>query len=83
MIVSDQETVVIRLQKPELYDFSKASETRPKLLGHTFECLWTTTVVGELVRRGLFQSELALAGALRLIKEQLIGSNRLFGAEIS
>lgn len=52
-------------------------------MGHTFECLWTTTVVGELVRRGLFQSELALAGALRLIKEQLIGSNRLFRAEIS
>ena len=52
-------------------------------MGHTFECLWTMIVVGKLARRGLFQSELALAGALRLIKEQLIGSNRLFRAETS
>ena len=48
-----------------------------------FEYLWTMTVVGELARRGLFQSVLALAEALRLIQEQLIGSNRLYRARTS
>ena len=48
-----------------------------------FECLWTITVVGELAHRSLFQSEFALAEALRLVKEQLDGSNRLYWAETS
>ena len=83
MIVSDQETVVIRLQKPELYDFSKASETRPKLLEHMLECLWVMTAVSELARRGLFHSEFALAELVRLIKGQLVAFIRLYKAEIS
>ena len=48
-----------------------------------FECLWTIPVVGELARIDLFQSESAPAVASRLIKEQLVASNRFYKAEIS